>query len=1013
MRKNDTRWAGRALRIAVLVAGGLLAREGQASAAEAAAGPKEQFQSVVYARKAGAPDEVYKQLHPDTIAMSYPGDFYKWGGKYMYTWFFPQLINNKGGTTGFDAAEVKDPRGYVDTFSRAMWNDWNKLRGLGIVTGDRPARFEDLWCLSEKYALAERDGTPLPDRVEIAYKARTAGGICIANADVVRIMVALEKYNAAHLLDNRIRQDGYMPVNGGFVDLDGFQGCPMDYSEFARAKFDAWLHGNYTAEQIRAILQTDPAKPIPLLTPKGAGAELAELYDRMRTEFYYNVLWPEYCRTLKAAIDSVLGPGRFHYCYHGDGYWWRVLHAYPTNMVYWGDWLDSYCTECGVTPYVQRGRVYYALPDLIEYRDSNVNDNWNNSNNVYDYQYAAGRLWGEPVVLKAGYKGPPVGRSAAVVQLALAEGLALLGNARINAAAENTKDSKAMRPSLTLATVEFMHRIAPQVRQMIPAARVGVVFSAADSWLFKGFDKPSNDTQACQVSNILHCQHVPLQVAHLQILEPTLARRPMEVLIVPWLRCLRDSQAAVLSRFVEQGGKVLFVGECGTLTWEGMKRTKNAFADLLPAPQGNKVAFKQIGKGRTALIPGALDAKIESAEKLQTTLFALLGHTPSCVRPDQSPLLLTNLTRNSDNSRFWMHLVNYDVDYDKSDAEKPIHSLENVQALVPLPHGLRAKSVQMYRPGAAEAALTPEPAREGCFVTLPKMDIYALLAVATEPGERPDRTLLTPATVAEATRMVADGFRPPPSRKVLVAPPGASPAAGNVVTRGFSKHTLIAYVTSAGDQPVAIRYKMENVEGPPSIAIYASDGKCIPAPAPSAQAEALVTLPALSAGGFYSLVINLAARHYSLAFTQAGGACCEASRHSPFTLDEPGDSAPLYFYVPKACKSFRIYPNTRPFWTADLAPLRLVVQDNAGRTLLDQSGPIDGGWTWEKGDMKDKVFTIQVPNGQAGRIWSLSLLDAKRETAGKKKGFVQFWLEGVPPVVASAPAQLLIDKQDE
>jgi hypothetical protein len=63
--------------------------------------------------------------------------------------------------------------------------------------------------------------------------------------------------------------------------------------------------------------------------------------------------------------------------------------------------------------------------------------------------------------------------------------------------------------------------------------------------------------------------------------------------------------------------------------------------------------------------------------------------------------------------------------------------------------------------------------------------------------------------------------------------------------------------------------------------------------------------------------------------------------------------------------------------------------------------------------MKDKVFKIQVPNGQAGRIWSLSLLEAEHETGGKKKGFVQFWLEGVPPVVASAPAQLLIDKQDE
>ena len=202
-----------------------------------------------------------------------------------------------------------------------------------------------------------------------------------------------------------------------------------------------------------------------------------------------------------------------------------------------------------------------------------------------------------------------------------------------------------------------------------------------------------------------------------------------------------DSQAAVLTRFVQQGGKVLFVGECGTLTWEGLKRAENAFAGLLPAPEGDRVAFKQVGKGRTALIPGALDEKIESAQRLQATLFELLGHTPSCVRPDQSPLLLTNLTRNSNNSRFWMHLLNYDVDYEKSDAEKPIHSLKSVQVLVPLPDGLRAKSVQLYRPGRAEVTLTPEPVREGCFVTLPTMDIYALVAVATERGERREKGL--------------------------------------------------------------------------------------------------------------------------------------------------------------------------------------------------------------------------------------------------------------------------------
>jgi hypothetical protein len=984
------------------------------AAEPSSARPKDQFRSVVYVRKSGAPDEVYRQMHPDTLAMAYPPDFYKWGGKYMYMWFFPHLISYKDDAPA-NVEKLKewaaDPAASEICFTRGMWTNWDAYRAAGIFSGPKPERFEDLVAVSEEYARAVRDGVePLPPRMPVAYKDRNLGPLCIANPDAVRLMINLEKFNAAHLFDSRLRKDGAMPVNGGFVDMDGRHGCPMDYSEFAKAKFDAWLHANYGPEQIQAILQADPAKPVPLLTPKGARGELVQVYERMRTEFYYNVLWPEYCRALKAAIESVLGPGRFHYCYHGDGYWWRVIHAYPTNMIVWGDWLDSYCTECAVTPYVRRGRVYYALPDSIEPRTSNVNDNWNNSNNVFDYQYAAGRLWGEPVVLKAGYKGPPIGRSAAVVQLALAEGLALLGNARINAAAETTKDRGAVRPSLIMPTIEFMHTVAPQVRQMIPAARVGVLFCPADSWFFYGFERSSNDTQACQVSNILHAQHVPLQVAHVQILEQTLAQRPMDVLIVPWLRCVKDSHAAVLSRFVQQGGKMLFVGECGTRTWEGLKRQENAFADLLPAAEDAKLAFRQVGKGRTSLIQGALDEKIESAQNLQAALFELLGRTPSCVRPDQSPLLLANLTRNSDNSRFWMHLVNYDVDYDKSDAEGPIHSLQGVRVLVPLPDGLRAKSAQVYRPGVAVAELTPEMGREGCGVVLPRMDIYALIAVQTEPGDRSDKELSVPATLSEAAGMVAAGFNPPPSTKALVPPPAAPPAGGNAVTRGFPKHNLIAYVTSAGDQPVSVRYQLENVDGQPDIAIYGPNGKRLQPATLAAQKETTLSLPAIP-GGFYSLAISPAGRHLSLAFAQAGGACLEASRYCPLTLEEPGDSPPLYFYVPRACKGFKIHANTRPFWTPRLAPVRLVVKDSAGQIRLDRSGPMDGGWTWEKEDMQSPAFDIQIPSDQAGRIWSLWLLDASGEK--EKKGFVQFWLDGVPPVVASSPAQLLIAKGHE
>ncbi len=984
-------------------------------AAEPAKGPQDQFQSVVYVRKNGATAQMYKRLRPDTLVMIYPRDFYDWGGKFMYTWFFPHLIGYKEEASA-DSTDLKawaaDPNAYIETFGRGMWTHWEKYRAAGILTGERPARFEDLVCVSEEYATAARDGKPLPRRLRVIYKDRQLGPLCIANPDAARIMADITKFNAAHFFDARNKKDRHMPVNGGFIDLDGLQGCPMDFSEFSRAKFDAWVRANYAAEQIKAIFQADPAGPIPILTPKGANAQLAQIYDRMRTEFYYNHLYPQYCRAVKAAIDSVLGPGQFHFIYHGDGYWWRILHGYPTNMVCWGDWLDSYCVECGVTPYLQGGRCYYAAPNFIEYRVSDVNANWHNSNNVYDYQYGAGRLWGEPVVVKTGYKGPPLGRSEAVVQLGLAEGLALLGNMRIDAASEKSSAGKGSVPgSLALPMVEFMHAIAPRVRQMIPAARVGVVFSPADSWTFKGFDKPSNDTQACQVSNILHCQHVPLQVAHLGILEQTLAQRPMDVLIVPWLRCLKDSQAAVLERFVRDGGKAVFVGDCGTLSWEGLRREKNALAEMLPEAQAGKVTFKQVGKGRTALIPGALDEKIESAEKLQAALFEVLGQTPSRVRPDRWPLLLVNLTRNSDNSRFWAHLVNYDVEYAKTDAQKPVHPIENVRVVVPLPEGLTAKSVKLYRPGSGEVELKAQPGREGCAVTVPEVDIYALVAVETEPGARPEEGVATPATAAEAARMVAKGFDPSPTDKKLVAPPGPLPAEKKAGARRFTDHLLIAYVTSAGDRPVGIKYKAEDAERRPDMTIYTAEGKRVVPTAGAENGETILTLPGLGAANHYCLIIKAGAKHCSFAFTHEGGGCFEASQFAPLTLDEEGDSAPLYFYVPKGCKSFRLYPNTRPFWTPRLGPVHLVIKDAEGKPRLDSTGPVDGGWTWETGEKKDKVFEIPVPNDQAGRVWSLWLLDARGEK--EKKGFVQFWLEGVPPMVAPSPGQLLIAKGDE
>jgi hypothetical protein len=976
--------------------------------AELTTGPKDQFQSVTYVRKAGADMEMYKKLHPDTLTHIYPEDFYDWGGKYMYMWFNPFYVNPDEKASTFDASDAKDPRAYVEMFTRGMWNDWEKVRAAGLVTGERPAKFEDHCFVSEAYATAVRDGvTPLPDRLPRTSGAKNTT-LCIANPDSVRIMTDIVKFNAAHLYNYRNRPDRYMPVNGGFIDLDGRNGTPLDFSEYTRAKFEAWIRANYTPEQIRTMFEADPAKPITFLASKGAKAEAQRIRRRLHEEFFYNVLLPQYCRTLEEAIDGVLKPGKFHFIYHGDGYEWRIVGGYPTNMVVWGDWMDSYATECARTTCVQRGGRFYATPDFIEPRVSNVYANRDNSNNVYDYQYGAGRLWGEPVAMKTGYRGPhPAFPSAAIAQLGLAEGVALLGNMRLDVSKEGAPGEKTMPGSYVLPFVEFIHTIAPQVRQMIPAARVGVVFSPGDSMTFRGFQTQCNDIQAFQVSNILHRQHVPLQVAHLGILEQTLAQRPMDVLIVPWVKCPKDAQAAALAKYVQDGGKIIFVGEdSGTLTWEGIKREKNAFADLIPAMETGKVTYRQAGKGRTALIPGALDETVDSAQRLHTALFELLGQTPSCVRPDQYPVLLTNLTRNSDNSRFYMHLVNFDVEYNATDAQKPVRPLRDVRVVVPLPEGLQAKAAKLYCPGSPGVDVTPETGREGCAVTVPNIDIYALVAIETAPGPRNDKPLLTPATVAEAPQIVAKGFDATPTTRSLVAPPAIAAApATPLKPRGFETRlrSLIAYATSADGQAIAVQ--LTGNPGARGPSAYYSDGRRAVPQVVSDKGMTTVSFPAPQAGGHLAIISPS-----GLLFTHNGGACFEASRQSPIELRETGDSAPWYIYVPKACRSFRLFVNTRrgagDGKTPPVYSVHLVVKDAAGAVRLDKQGPLDGGYDNEA----LKPLEIQVPAGQAGKVWSLWFLDHPSE---KGKWPMYFHLEGIPPIVAQAPGQLLIGKGEE
>jgi hypothetical protein len=606
-----------------------------------------------------------------------------------------------------------------------------------------------------------------------------------------------------------------------------------------------------------------------------------------------------------------------------------------------------------------------------------------------------------------------------------------------------------------------VHKVTPQVRQMIPTGEVAVLFCAVD--YFCGFD--DNYVQNYAMYRILHRQHVPCHMVHLLLLERSLKERPVKTLIVPWVRCLRDSQAATLRDFVSAGGRIVFIGdECGTYTWEGVKRKRSAFADILPEMDSQRITTRDVGKGRTAFVPGAMalgsSGDVEWHEKLQEALFAVAGATPSVVRPDSYPSLLVSMTRNCDNSMFWAQLVNYDVNINalhldsESYGKDVVRSLEDVRVVIPLPEGVRAGSVTLFRPGEEDMELSPEHGLEGCAVTVPRVDIYALVAVKPEVGDRRAATLREPTDIDEAVRMVARNMArvEEPSDKTLIRPPcPLAEVEGGAAARVFQKPVL-AYASVGPKEVIRLASGADRV----TYQVYGMDGRHIEDG--DVEAEGVVDVRVPGAGSY---VVKLGGG--AVGFEHEGGACYEASKDRPCTIDEPGESPPFYFYVPKTCKSFTLKassavrgpPSKRPLLR--LYALRLLVRDSSGEVVFERNQPLSDLLT----------FPIEVPQDQAGTVWSVvfaemapleaegpgqpdpdepddeiaKLLD-KLEADGEGKGdvpavelglegaytdlepmrqfgryepksYVHFYFQDIPPVIANTPSHLLIAEGDE
>jgi hypothetical protein len=933
----------------------------------------DQRQSVVYVRGVrpyAESRDMYMKLQPDSLMMpafsSDPLQAQKemaeaaaWGCRYRYDWFNPTWIYQ----VEQNPPKPGDPAGDVTSFTKSVWDRWDEFRAAGVVSGERPKNLDDLLYMPREYAMALKAGTAPPANAKLGVSSAQpkALHLRLTNPDVRRIMTDITKYRASHGFGQRF--------NAFFADLGSGTKGGEDWSDHSQRAFDAWVRARYTDAQIRAIFQTDPAQLVPMWPPVGASGkanpDLTRIYNCMTRRFFSQVLGDHF-RALKEAAESVLGKDHGGFLINATTFGWRSQNNVGADPLLWGDAAQSYCSEAGIWPGMGGIGSYGGLrvPDV--------------RNNLFDFQFGAARLWGEPVMVKPYFYDAA---NPSIVQLGLAEGLALLGNMGLYAHPGEVSSKVTIPGAWASSMAEFAHTIAPQVRQMIPAGEVGVLFSSVD--FFCGFDE--NYRQVYETCEILQRLHVPFQIIHLDLLESHLNERPVKAIVMPSVRCLSDAHIRQLGDFLRSGGKLVQVGECGAYTWEGVKRER-------PATFGRD-------SEDVSIVPSQLSGgAVRSHEDLRR---ALSPGPYWAVRSDKHPALLVNLTRNSNNSRFWMHLLNYDVDMDAAKgAANPVRAAEDVRVIVPLPAGLRAASAKLFRPNAQVEELPVESGTQGCAVIVPRVDIYALVEVATEAGPRPRIPLREELPQGDTLSNVSV----PSAKRKFVTPPCPLPEAAPGKAQRYVIGTT-AYVTVDDRKAIAMDVKASSGSFPVAYTVYAMDGRPVASATIAGEKTENISVPEPGAYAVYMQagmkrygVIGDGNADYAVRFVHKGGAVIEASRATPLNLRrEKGakdDAAVYYFYVPKACRAFKLFADT----TAS-GPFRLVVRDSAGKIALDRSE-----------DFRfDKPLECKPAGEDAGRVWSLTI----DQTADGKRKYSTLYLDGVPPVLAETPSQLLIAQGDE
>jgi hypothetical protein len=255
------------------------------------------------------------------------------------------------------------------------------------------------------------------------------------------------------------------------------------------------------------------------------------------------------------------------------------------------------------------------------------------------------------------------------------------------------------------------------------------------------------------IARALEEGHIPFDVLifrHPEIHADRVALDDMkryQLVILPALECLADSQIELITQYLEQGGTLGLIRQSGIRNEDNMPRSE---PPLEKWQESGKV-IQILGENFLPCRSRENDRTRElSRIAIESTRKAL---NDSTIISGDLPRMLWVKTWQHGSDFISLHFVNYDVDFESGEATPT----QPVELTIVLPNGVSTEEAMWFVPGEEHQPLTVDSEEQKVTVTIPSVRVYGVLIIGRQGLDRKRSAILQGDALLARAEMAADG----------------------------------------------------------------------------------------------------------------------------------------------------------------------------------------------------------------------------------------------------------------